>query len=178
MRFTLKEIFAATAIVAMLLGCLMGLERACRVNSDSEAFEVLGVVHSPSWAPCAPNKSSSGVTAEPVPFTGKPQASYDNAIYQRLFSYSYDDNFGYPTFQVVCDVDAKFDDDWSKGIITPVVSGGGNGRANAVIHTYFDVANQCFTLRIRQGFHSPQTTKECKLTFDWNGEAFQLKDGE
>lgn len=160
----------------MLLGCLIGLERAYRINFESERFEVLGVQYFPSWASCAPNKNSSGVTAEPVHFTGKPQTSYDNAIYQPLFSYSYDDNFGYTTFKVKCDVDAKFDDDWSRGIITPVVSGGGNAGANAVIHTYFDVTNQCFTLRIRQGFNSPPATKECKMTFDWNGEAFQLKD--
>lgn len=177
MRFTSKTLFTVTAFVALILGGLFAVERGYRPDPRSEVFEILGVYNSPSWVPCKPNENSSGLASTPISITNSYRGRHDHSVRQTLFSYSYNDKFGNPTFDIQYDLDANFVEDWSEHLFNPIVSGGGNTGANATIVTKIDVANREIAITIRQGFNSPAVSKECQLRFAWNGKSFQLRNG-
>ena len=178
MRFNLKTLLLITGITSVLLGGFLAVHRGLNPNPDSEKFLLDGSQYKPNWTDFYSTESSTGLVASPESISKNYKGLCKNAIRETLFTYKYQDHFGYPSFELRYEISATFDDRWSQYSFVPIVKSTRNSRAHAYVDTKLDSNKKTIHVNIQQGFAASGKSKKCTFVFRWTGEKFKLQNGE
>ncbi len=175
MRYNLRALILATTFIACAFGVISLLNWLYAVDAGSEIVQVNGKTIELQWIPEQWQKGHSGVWGDHGYLTSATPLIFDDGqieFEQTLFSLSYKNHLGAPTYNAKVYVDGIHDGSWRNFSMLVNHVGGGNVDAGLTCQHEFDEEAKLLTLHITKWHNSLRSAQKCSISFVHNGESF------
>jgi hypothetical protein len=165
--FSLRQLLALTAFVAVTLGVVVWLSRMSGIDPESEQVFVLGSEQMVQWSDAAWVPGLSGVSMPAQQLT--PQHGWagngSEDIRKSLISISYKDYYGNPAYRATVRIDGLHSADWAEYVLRPELLGGGNVDGATRGRAFWYAADRILEIELTQYINRAKIAKTTRLSF-------------